>query len=324
MPSRCSTPPDSGEYSGLIAALGWAVDHDIDVVNMSLGGHEVSAALQAAIAAAYDAGVTLVAASGNAVTLNDLIYGCPVAYPAAYDQVIAVSFTNTADKLTGYSCTGPQVDLAAPGDQIVSTVPVGTCMFCSPNGYRFESGTSMASPHVAGRRRADALQRHRRRERQRAARRRRQGPPVRDGRHRVLARDDRPEVPELVRLRHRRCRPTRWSTPRRPAAGPAIIGRRRHPTARPSPRTAARSPSTSSPTTRDPDAGTTLTVSAVADPAEGHGHDRRCDAVTYTPDPDANGTDTFGYTVSDGDGGSASATVTVTVTPVERPAGRGR
>ena len=117
---------------------------------MSLGGHEASAALQAAVAAAYDAGVTLVAASGNTVTLNDLIYGCPVAYPAAYDQVIAVSFTGTADKLTGYSCTGPQVDLAAPGDNIVSTVPVGNCMFCSPNGYKAESGTSMASPHVAG------------------------------------------------------------------------------------------------------------------------------------------------------------------------------
>ena len=140
----------SGEYSGLIEALGWAVDHDIDVVNMSLGGHDPSAALQAAVDAAYDAGVTLVAASGNTVTLQDLIYGCPVAYPATYDQVIAVSFTGTADKLTGYSCTGPQVDLAAPGDQILSTVPVGSCMFCSPNGYRAESGTSMASPHVAG------------------------------------------------------------------------------------------------------------------------------------------------------------------------------
>src|SRR6185503_18753387 len=54
-----------GASSGLIAALGWAVDHDIDVVNMSLGGHEASAALQTAIANAYNAGVTLVAASGN-------------------------------------------------------------------------------------------------------------------------------------------------------------------------------------------------------------------------------------------------------------------
>ena len=49
-----------------------------------------------------------------------------------------------------YSCTGPEVDIASPGDWIISTVPVGNCQFCSPNGYAAESGTSMASPHVAG------------------------------------------------------------------------------------------------------------------------------------------------------------------------------
>ena len=55
----------SGDYSGLIAALGWAVDHDIDVVNISLGGHDASAALQTAVANAAAAGLTIVAASGN-------------------------------------------------------------------------------------------------------------------------------------------------------------------------------------------------------------------------------------------------------------------
>jgi len=141
-----------GEYSGLIAALGWAIDNDMDVVNMSLGGHEVSDALQTAVAAAYDAGVTMVAASGNInlASWEEIFYGCPVVYPAAYDQVIAVSFTGQDDRLTGYSCTGPQVDLAAPGDNIYSPVPIGDCMFCTPYGYNALSGTSMASPHVAG------------------------------------------------------------------------------------------------------------------------------------------------------------------------------
>ena len=70
--------------------------------------------------------------------------------PAAYPQVLSTTFTNQNDALTGYSCTGPEVDFAAPGDNIFSTVPVGSCMLCSPHGYAAVSGTSMASPHLAG------------------------------------------------------------------------------------------------------------------------------------------------------------------------------
>ena len=140
----------SGDYSGLIAALDWSVTNHMDVVNISLGGHDVSAALATAVHNASVAGVTIVAAAGNVVTLNDLIYGCPVAYPAAYPEAIAVTYTGQNDALTGYSCTGTQVDIAAPGDQIFSPVPIGPCQNCSTNGYLALSGTSMASPHVAG------------------------------------------------------------------------------------------------------------------------------------------------------------------------------
>src|SRR5262249_37127454 len=103
-----------------------------------------------AVANASAAGLLMVAASGNATSLNDILYGCSVTYPGAYPQVLSTTFTNQSDALTGYSCTGPEGDIAAPGDNIISTVPVGSCQFCSPNGYAAESGTSMASPHVAG------------------------------------------------------------------------------------------------------------------------------------------------------------------------------
>jgi subtilisin family serine protease len=309
----------SGDYSGLIAALGWAVDHHIDVVNISLGGHDVSADLQAAVTAAYNAGVTIVAASGNVVTFQDLLYGCPVAYPAAYPEVIAVSFTGSTDQLTGYSCTGPQVDLAAPGDQIASTVPVGSCMFCSPNGYAFESGTSMASPHVAGV--AALLISY----------------GIADSNHNGIVADD--IKAQLCATAKTASYPPKTDSRYPNWYGCGIVnaqnallispppggGTLNHP-----PVAVADSATTTEDggpisinvlaNDSDPDAGNTLAVTAVTDPPAGTATiDAGGTSVTYTPDPNANGTDTFGYTVSDGAGGTASATVTMTVTPVNDP-----
>ena len=62
------------------------------------------------------AGLLMVAASGNVnARLQELFSGCPVAYPAAYPQVLSTTFTNQNDALTGYSCTGPEVDFAVAG-----------------------------------------------------------------------------------------------------------------------------------------------------------------------------------------------------------------
>ena len=306
----------SGEYSGLIAALEWAVANDMDVVNMSLGGHEVSTALQSAVQAAYASGITLVAASGNAVTLNDLIYGCPVAYPAAYNEVIAVSFTGTDDKLTGYSCTGAQVDLAAPGNAIISTVPVGVCMFCSPQGYKAESGTSMASPHVAG---VAALVLSK--------------GIANAGDQATLADDVKvhlcgsaspaagmvstdPRYPKWYGCGIVDARQALVVTP-----PPPPVGFNHPPTA------ANDAATTAEDTAVDVDVlandtdldGDALTVTAVGAPAFGTATINPAGTIRYVPNANANGTDTFGYTVDDGAGGSDTGTVSVTVSPVNDP-----
>ncbi len=143
----------SGDYSGMIAALERAslVDH-VQVINMSLGGSTPSQALADEVAAVYARGTIMVAASGNVDPSNiyQLLFGCPVVVPASYPQVFSTTFTNPNDALTGFSCTGPEVDFASPGDSINSSVPTGSCMFCSPTGYNTLTGTSMASPHLAG------------------------------------------------------------------------------------------------------------------------------------------------------------------------------
>ncbi|MGI9577592.1 MAG: S8 family serine peptidase, partial [Microthrixaceae bacterium] len=147
----------NGDYSNLIAALDHITtlnsdgiaSNDIHVVNMSLGAQTPSDTLRLAVEGAAATGAILVAASGNTVTLWEIFFGCEVAVPARYAQVIATTFTNTGDSLTGSSCTGPEVDFAAPGNQIVSTVPASG-FYSSPTGFASISGTSQASPHVAG------------------------------------------------------------------------------------------------------------------------------------------------------------------------------
>ena len=137
----------SGYVSDVIFAIQWASDPDgngsaddrLDIINMSLGADRGNIFLKWACNLAYDDGLLLVAAAGN----ND---GGSVIYPAAYSSVIAVSATNSNNTLASFSSTGKQVELAAPGVNINSTLP--------GNKYSGDdekwSGTSMASPHVAG------------------------------------------------------------------------------------------------------------------------------------------------------------------------------
>ncbi|WP_128478454.1 S8 family peptidase [Halorussus pelagicus] len=126
----------SGTFSDIAAGVEYVADQGWDVASMSLGGSSGSSALKDAVEYAQGEGVLLVAAAGN----DGPCTGC-VGYPAAYDEVVAVSSTDSNDDLSEFSSQGPEIELAAPGTDIYSTVP---------GGYATFSGTSMACPHVAG------------------------------------------------------------------------------------------------------------------------------------------------------------------------------
>ncbi|OGS12967.1 MAG: hypothetical protein A2234_02995 [Elusimicrobia bacterium RIFOXYA2_FULL_58_8] len=124
----------SGSYSNVMAGIEWAALNKIQVINMSLGGGGYMESMHKVIKAAYEAGVAIVCAAGND--------SGAVNYPARYPQSIAVSASDSADRLASFSSKGPEVAVIAPGVNIYSTRMGG--------GYRNMSGTSMACPHVAG------------------------------------------------------------------------------------------------------------------------------------------------------------------------------
>ena len=126
----------NGYLSDIVAGVDWAIQNKMDVINMSLGTSADSRAMRDIVQKASNSGIIVVGANGN-----DGV-GTPVNYPAKYDSVIAVSSIDSALKISSFSSTGPETEFTAPGSQVVSTYLNG--------GYAISSGTSMASPHVAG------------------------------------------------------------------------------------------------------------------------------------------------------------------------------
>lgn len=132
----------SGSYSNVIAALDWCVNNKtIAITNNSYGSSaNPGLTVEQAFINAYNANILNIAAAGNygtaAGTEDNIIY------PAKYSTVLAVGAVDSNDYRASWSCTGPDLELAAPGVNIYSTLPNGS--------YGYYSGTSMACPHVAG------------------------------------------------------------------------------------------------------------------------------------------------------------------------------
>jgi subtilisin family serine protease len=133
-----------GEWPKIVACIQWAVKNSVDIINMSLGDtNEPPEFVHEAIRWASSKGILVIAAAGNDLnstpenpTIED------VAFPARYDECIAVAATDKAGKLAYFSNRGSVLDIVAPGVDIYSTLP--------PNRYGVLSGSSQASPMIAG------------------------------------------------------------------------------------------------------------------------------------------------------------------------------
>ncbi len=111
----------------------WAVDAGARVLNLSLGGPTPSLLVLNACNYAWSHGAVIIAAAGNDGADS-------IDYPARYDSVIAVTAIESDGSIATYSNHGPEAEIAAPGTDIISTIPFSQ--------YAYMSGTSMATPHV--------------------------------------------------------------------------------------------------------------------------------------------------------------------------------
>lgn len=149
----------SAGTAAMIAGLDWAVSNGMDVVNMSFGGvigglvasplptGFPSTAASTAFQRTYDAGVVLIAASGNSSTPY-------VSYPAAFPGVVAVGATDDMDLIASFSQTGTDQEITAPGVSNYASYPVGkgtnTSVFVPSDGNREVDAIAMAFSGMTG------------------------------------------------------------------------------------------------------------------------------------------------------------------------------
>jgi len=121
-------------YADIASAITYAADHGARIINISIIGDTPSSTLQSAVNYAWNKGSVVFAAAGNSSSSSP-------GYPAACDNAVAVSATNSSDGLSSFSNYGSWIDIAAPGENILTTMNGG--------GYGYWNGTSLASPIAA-------------------------------------------------------------------------------------------------------------------------------------------------------------------------------
>ncbi len=127
--------PQQATSQAIVAGIDRAIEKGARIINMSFAG-PYDPVLQLALKKAHDKGVVLIAAAGNLGPQS------PPLYPAADENVIAVTAVDENDKLLVQANQGPHIALAAPGVNVIETAPGGI--------YNFTTGTSVAAAHVSG------------------------------------------------------------------------------------------------------------------------------------------------------------------------------
>jgi len=125
----------SGNLANLIAGMTWAIEKDVDIINISISTTYDSPSFKERIDEAVEKGIIVVVSAGNT--------GEASGYPALYDNVVAVGSTDSNNLLSSFSSRGNNIDIVAPGSSILSTG-------INDGWYSYSSGTSMSAPYVTG------------------------------------------------------------------------------------------------------------------------------------------------------------------------------
>ncbi|TNE48841.1 MAG: subtilisin Carlsberg [Deltaproteobacteria bacterium] len=126
-----------GTIEWIVNGIYWAHEQGADIISMSLGSRYPDENLEKAIRHVIDNGRIVIAAAGNDGSGSNTIN-----YPGAYEDVICVGSINSDKERSDFSSTGPNITIMAPGEDVLSCYP--------PDQYATFSGTSMATPFIAG------------------------------------------------------------------------------------------------------------------------------------------------------------------------------
>ncbi|MDP5272705.1 S8 family peptidase [Chengkuizengella axinellae] len=130
----------SGSYDWIINAINYAVDRNVDIISMSLGGPHNIPELHQAVLNAVEKNILVVCAAGNEG--DGRSHTNEYSYPGSYNEVISVGAIDFQKRSAYFTNSNNEVDVVAPGVNVISTYPRGK--------FTELSGTSMATPHVSG------------------------------------------------------------------------------------------------------------------------------------------------------------------------------